>query len=195
MADDITTEVGYSDTRPDPESLRERLKALGADLAGASRQVDRYFNHPSRDFLAGDVVSEWLRLRLDDPGTGDPADITHTVNFKQWMPLGEPKATHADEFETIVADPVAIGEAFHRLGFTDLVTVGKTRERWRLGEVEVCVDAVEGLGSFVEFEYAGAGDLNVAHGTIAEAVQAVGPEQLGARDRRGYPYLLLGREA
>ncbi|MCD0453352.1 class IV adenylate cyclase [Actinocorallia sp. API 0066] len=189
------TEVERKYAAPDPDGLRDQLKSLGAELIGTSRQTDRYFNHPSRDFLADDVVSEWLRLRHDDPGTGDPADVTHSFNFKQWLPLGDPNASHADEFETVIGDPDPITEALHRLGFADMVTVDKARERWQLADVEICVDAVEDLGSFVEFEYIGSGHLDDAHEKIADLIDAVGEQLLGARDRRGYPYLLLGREA
>lgn len=189
------TEVERKYAAPDLDGLRDRLKSLDAELVGTSRQADRYFNHPSRDFLAGDVVSEWLRLRHDDPGTGGPADVTHSFNFKQWLPLGDPDASHADEFETVIGDPGPMTEALHRLGFTDMVTVAKARERWEFGGVEISVDTVGGLGSFIEFEYIGDGDLDDAHDAIAELVDAVGEELLGTRDRRGYPYLLLGRDA
>ena len=83
------------------------------------------------------------------------------------------------------------------LGFTAIITVDKTRQRWHLatphGQVEIAIDEVAGLGTYVEFEYAGDGDLPQADAAITWAVQQAGAG-LGDRDRRGYPYLLLNRQ-
>ena len=61
------------------------------------------------------------------------------------------------------------------------------------GQVEIAIDEVAGLGTYAEFEYAGDGDLPQANAAITWAVQQAGAD-LGERDRRGYPYLLLDRE-
>ncbi|GAA2451769.1 class IV adenylate cyclase [Actinomadura vinacea] len=191
------TEVEQKFALPEPDAMRDRLAELGAALRGESRQVDVYFNHPARDFLADDVVSEWLRLRVDEPEDG-PA--VASINFKQWLPLGAAEATHADEYESQIADRGAVSLLLGALGFTEMVTVDKRRQRWLLAggpaRVEIAIDEVAGLGAFVEFEYDGDGDLDEADAAITKAVEAVtsGGVALGERDRRGYPYLLLGRE-
>jgi adenylate cyclase class 2 len=53
----------------DIKPLEARLMGMGATWHGSVEQVDRYFNHPSRDFAATD---EALRLR----STGDGMAIT-----------------------------------------------------------------------------------------------------------------------
>ncbi|MFG2245801.1 class IV adenylate cyclase [Spirillospora sp. NPDC048823] len=191
------TEVERKFALPKPEAMRTRLIDTGAAGAGTSRQVDVYYNHPARDFLDGDVVSEWLRLRRDEPESG-PA--VASINFKRWLPLGAAEATHADEYESVVADPQAVSHLLEALGFSEMVTVDKRRERWRLdtpsGAVEVALDEVTSLGGFVEFEYVGDGDLDQAGHAITDAVKETTSAgvTLGERDRRGYPYLLLDRE-
>jgi hypothetical protein len=86
----VEVEVKYS--LPDPETLVRRLAELDAVPLGEDRQVDTYFNAPHRDFLAGEIVSEWLRLRTE---TGDHTAERNSINFKRWLPLGAAEATHA----------------------------------------------------------------------------------------------------
>jgi adenylate cyclase class 2 len=52
---------------------------------GEDRQIDTYFNAPHRDFLAGEIASEWLRLRTE---TSDHTAERTSINFKRWLPLG-----------------------------------------------------------------------------------------------------------
>jgi adenylate cyclase, class 2 len=185
------TEVERKFSLADPDRMRSRLTRLHASLSGQSRQTDVYYNHPARDFLAHEVVSEWLRLRTDQEDDRPPVS---SINFKQWLPIGSPEATHAAEYESSIADREALTRLLEALGFTAIVTVDKSRQRWLLptpsGPVEIAIDNVARLGVFAEFEYAGSGDLPEADTAISWAVEHAGTG-LGERDRRGYPYLLL----
>jgi adenylate cyclase class 2 len=185
------TEVERKFTLTDLDAVRATLAELGSDQIGTEHQIDTYYNHPGRDFLAGDVVSEWLRVRREH-GTDNAAQIA-SLNFKRWLPLGAVESTHAEEYESTVGTPDTIAALLEALGFTEMVTVNKRRERWGLGEVEVAIDQVEGLGAFVEFEYKGDGDLDEAQAALTTPIKAT-EAHLGDRDRRGYPYLLLDRE-
>lgn len=183
-------EVELKFTLPDQSHLTQRLDALGAEALGQQRQIDTYYNPPHKDFLAGDVVSEWLRLRTETKVDGA---VRVSINFKRWLPLGAHEATHCDEFESQLTDGVAVRKLLEALDFTEMTTVDKIRRQWRLGDVIVAVDTVEGLGSFVEFEYAGKADtVEEATGALHRAIDRIGVD-LGPRDRRGYPYLLLDR--
>ena len=185
----IEVEVKYS--LPDPAGLIQRLTELDAVALGEHRQVDTYFNAPDRDFLAAEIVSEWLRLRSES-GYGTPARTS--VNFKRWLPLGSLEPTHCDEFESAVSDVDALRKLLEALGCTEMVIVDKTRREWRLGDVIVALDTVSGLGSFVELEYAGDA-LTVHEATQAlEASVSKIDAALGTRHRRGYPHMLLDRE-
>jgi adenylate cyclase, class 2 len=179
-------EVEFKHTLTDPEKLAARLAELGADSLGRARQTDTYFNAPHKDFLAHDVVSEWLRLRVEPSGA--------SVNFKRWLPVGVVESTHCDEFESLIDDADAVRKILESLDFTEMVVVDKTRTQWRLEDVVVALDEVDGLGSFVEFEYSGDAEIvEVATEHLHAVIAKIGVE-LGERDRRGYPYLLLGRE-
>lgn len=189
------TEVEIKHTLPDPDELRRRLHELDAISLGETRQVDLYFNAPHTDFLAADVVSEWLRLRTETT-TSDEAGTTGkaSINFKRWHPVGAVKATHCDEYETGVDNAETLHHLLKALGYTEMVTVDKTRAQWRLPEVTVAVDTVANLGSFVEFEYDGdAATVEEATAALRATIDKIGVK-LGGRDRRGYPYILLGRK-
>jgi adenylate cyclase, class 2 len=181
------TEVERKYSIADGDLLRTRLKEAGATPGGHARQIDTYYNAPHRDFLAADVVSEWLRIREEDG--------VSSLNLKRWLPLGAAEQTHCDEFETTVADGQAVRHLLAALDFPHLVTVDKTRETWTLNNtVEVAIDTVADLGTFVEFEYAGpATNLEDALLDLTHAIDALDLD-LGERDRRGYPYLLLDRQ-
>jgi adenylate cyclase class 2 len=184
----IEVEVKYS--LPDPESLIRRLADLDAVPLGQDRQVDTYFNAPHRDFLAGEIVSEWLRLRTE---TSDRTAERSSINFKRWLPLGAAEATHADEFESGITDREAVRKLLDALGYTEIITVDKIRRQWRLSDVIVAMDTVASLGSFIEVEYAGdAQTVDEAADAVHAAVSEI-DVKLGDRDRRGYPYMLLNR--
>jgi len=129
--------------RAEPEEVRKRLAELGAQPVGAEEQEDVYFEHPCRSFLAGD---EAFRLRV----AGGRAELT----YKGPRKLGCTKSRL--EVTVPVCDAAAAKALLELLGFKEAVKVRKKRELYRLGDVEVALDTVEGLGAFVELESRGA---------------------------------------
>lgn len=57
-----------------------------------------------------------------------------------------------DEYETKVEDGQVMHQILLTLGWKPEVEVKKTRKKGKLGEYEVCLDDVEGLGTFMELE-------------------------------------------
>lgn len=169
-----------------PDALKAKLCELGAKPSEPTRQVDVYYNAPHRDFLAPEAISEWLRLRTEERGS--------SINFKRWHPVDALVKTHADEYESRIDDVEAVRRLLEILDFTPLVTVDKTREEWKLPEVEAVFDHVEGAGTFVEFEFKGdAENVPEATARLDEFIAAL-DVTLGEPVNRGYPHLLLGRE-
>ena len=169
-----------------PNALTTKLAELGAKTSPETRQIDAYYNAPHRDFLATGAISEWLRVRTEERGS--------SINFKRWHPVDALIKTHADEYETKVEDVEAIRRLLDALDFTPLVTVDKVREEWKLPEVEVVFDHVEGAGHFVEFEFTGdAENVEDATARLEEFIASLGVE-LGEQVNRGYPHIMLGRE-
>ncbi len=171
----------------DLEVLEDCLADLGAKAGPSTRQIDTYYNPPHRDFLAADVISEWLRIREENGGS--------SINYKRWLPLEAKIKTHCDEYETAVVDSEAIRRLLHALDFREIVTVDKTRQEWTVGsEIVVAFDTVVGAGRFVEFEFKGeATDVQETITRLEQFVRDLAVP-LGNRINRGYPHMLLGRE-
>ena len=136
----------------DHGAVRDRLDTLGATRVGRVRQVDTYYDAPHRDFAETD---EALRVREEtrvegDGGTDRPGETETRLTYKG--PLVERESKTREEAETSVGDPDATRAALDGRGFTPAATVEKARERYRVDDYTVTLDAVEGLGSFVEVE-------------------------------------------
>lgn len=169
-----------------PAALKAKLEQLGAKPSEPTHQVDAYYNAPHRDFLAPEAISEWLRIRTEDRGS--------SINFKRWHPVDALIKTHADEYETKVDDVEAIRRLLEALDFPPLVTVDKTREEYKLPEIEVVFDHVVDAGDFVEFEFkADAANVEDATEQLEQFIASLNVE-LGEPINRGYPHILLGRE-
>ncbi len=168
----------------DVDAVRDRLREAGAERVDARRQRDVYYDAPHRDFAETD---EALRLRRETPlpdgigsagagsgesGTSEPD--TTKITYKGPL-LDEGSKTRA-EHETAVTDPEAAAGIFNGLGFEPAATVEKRREFWRYDGFTVTLDAVDGLGEFVEIERAVDDEA---------AIEAVRDDALGALDRLG----------
>jgi len=123
-------------------AVKAKALSLGAEPMGTSEETDRYFSHPCRDFGETD---EALRVRRKE----GRARLTY-----KGPKLGDRGKTRYEK-EVFVEDGTALEEVLLKLGFLDVETVRKNREMLRLGEVEICLDDVEGVGSFVELEIQG----------------------------------------
>jgi adenylate cyclase class 2 len=173
-----------------PDALRATLTGRGAKPGTSTRQIDTYYNAPHRDFLAPQAVSEWLRIRREDNGAA-------SLNFKVWHPVEALTKTHADEYETGVTDPEAVHRMLASLGFTEMITVDKTREDWHLdGDTPtvIAIDTIDQLGTFVEFEFKGeATDTDDAIRQLTNLIDGLNAD-LGDRINKGYPHMKLRRE-
>ncbi len=167
--------------------LVARLADLGALPAGEHEQVDAYWAHPTRDFAATD---EALRLRLDD------GRLRITYKGRK---LDPPLKTREEiEFE-LATDVATASRLLERLGFRPVATVRKRRVEFRLAgkggddAVTVCLDDVDGLGTFCEVESLASTSVEAGRRTLEVALA-----RLGLSGRRplatSYLELLLARE-
>ncbi len=148
-----------------PADLRAALHRLGASATPAVIEDDAFFAHPSRDLPAAD---ESLRLRSIAPrqdGERGSFELTHKGPRQEG-------AYKAREERTVhmADDPSALLSA---LGFRVAVRLRKTRERHRLGTLEVTLDHVEGVGWFAEVE-AMAADARSAEAAVQAALRELG---------------------
>jgi len=162
----------------------EKLTTLGAEPKLKHQiQEDIYYVPIHRNFLDEEIVSEWLRVRKTDKGM--------SFNYKRFLPLGAKIQTHADEYETEVSDVIGLQKILQALDFKEIVTVHKDRSTWLLEGIEIAIDNVNNLGSFIELEIKGdTENLEEAHEQLKNMLAKLEADVL-PRDRRGYPYQLL----
>ncbi|EMA59876.1 class IV adenylate cyclase [Halorubrum kocurii] len=183
----------------DADAVRERLREAGAERVDARSQRDAYYDAPHRDFAETD---EALRVRRESPlpdgigsaagtrSTADSAPETTKVTYKG--PLLDAGSKTRVEHETAVDDGEAMAGVLSGLGFEPAAVVEKRREFWSFAGFTVTVDAVDGVGEFVEIERE-VDDEGVIEATRDEALEAL--DRLGldgdSQVRTSYLGLLL----
>ncbi|MDD3246775.1 MAG: class IV adenylate cyclase [Methanosarcina sp.] len=148
--------------RADHSKVRSVLQKLGAIKIGIENQSDTYFAAPYRDFSKTD---EALRIRS--------LDGQAVLTYKG--PKLDKVSKTREELETSV-DEATTAKILHALGFSDAGIVRKKREVFRAGEITVCLDAVEGLGEFLEVEIIAEDekDLETSRGKLFELLKQFG---------------------
>lgn len=116
-----------------------RVFGAGGVFVKETLQQDIYLRHPCRDLKERD---EAIRLRKE----GDECVIT----FKGKRQDGPAKVR--EEIEVPVEGFEETLAIFEKLGFRAAITLVKRRRTYRMGGATVVVDAVEGLGTFMEVE-------------------------------------------
>ncbi len=131
-------EVKFSVT--DLEALLCAIRTTGIHLGEPVYQDDQAFAPIGWAFGDSKLGVSFLRLR--------------TVEGRHWFALKQPDANAQDclEYETEVADRQQMHEAILRMGYWATVRVAKSRRTGRRGEVSLCLDELEGVGTFLELE-------------------------------------------
>ncbi len=133
-------EVEVKSPLKDLTEVRKILIRQNAEALGSVEELDVYFTHPFRNFAETDEV---LRIRYTTNGK-------HYVTYKG--PKVKAKARSRMEVHVSVEDGNAFREIFEKLGFKEVASVKKFREKWRLEDLQVYLDKVEELGFFIEVE-------------------------------------------
>jgi adenylate cyclase class 2 len=161
----------------DAAKLEGELLKRGARDFGVTLQKDVYYAHPARDFAKTD---EALRIRV--------ANDLQIITYKG--PKVDTTTKSREEIEVSVASAEATAKIFEKLGFRPVATVRKRRRTFGLKGIEVCLDSVEGLGDFVEFELDGE-DLEEGKVRIATLMKEL---RIEGSERRSYLELLLEKK-
>lgn len=167
-----------------PEATVAQLLDLGAVPHAPRIEVDHYFNAPDRDFGQTD---EALRLRS--------IDQQNVITYKG--PKLDTQTKTRVEIEKTLAPGHQAAEAatavLTSLGYRPTARVRKQRQAYGLTfqghTVEVCLDQVDDVGSYVELEIVASREqLDAARQAVQALAQQLG---LGATERRSYLQLLL----
>ena len=166
------------------EVVEPALRQMGAIESSVVSHVDRYFNHPSRDFRSTD---EAFRIR----SVGDHNCVTY-----KGAVIGEVAKTR-HEIEVGFADGSQSAEQMleivRLLGFRFVREVRKTRRSFRLKwhgrDYELAFDQLPELGCFLEIELiADCDDRNAAESAVWELARSLG---FSDAEQRSYLDLLL----
>ncbi|HEY4514820.1 MAG TPA: class IV adenylate cyclase [Candidatus Paceibacterota bacterium] len=160
----------------DHDKLEKVLSERGCVLSEPISQHDVIYS-PGRD-------SYW-----NDYKEGDVAIRIRNQDGVSMFTLKQQKSGEHDnlEYETVIGDKEAMHGALNALGWSPEVEVKKLRRKGKLGELEICLDVVEELGTFVELEKMCQDDTDPAD--VEEMLLAT-LEELGIprsnQEKRGY---------
>lgn len=127
------------------EELADRAAALGFLPVEQVRETDVYFNGTERDFRRTD---EALRLRSVRRLPDGPWESLITYKGPKLDRVSNART----EYETGVSDGGTAQKLLEALGYRPLAEVNKVRRTYRLDQVTLCLDQVQGLGGFLELE-------------------------------------------
>lgn len=107
-------------------------------------QEDLYYNHPTRNFR---ITDEALRIRTEGQEDGSS---TCCITYKgaNRSHTGQNRS----EIETTIADSVKACQILEALGFTPVARVHKDRTEFRKNNITICLDTLDGLGTYIEIE-------------------------------------------
>ena len=177
-------EVEQKDPVADFSAVEASVLRLGGTFGPAERQVDRYFNHPAKDFAETD---EALRIR--------------SIGERNFVTYKGARVDAATKTRREIEVPVAPGtdaagqfaELLTALGFRETAVVDKSRRAAHLTRsdftAEVTLDVVREVGSFVEIEVLA--DETSLEAAKAELARLAADLSLTKTERRSYLELLL----
>ena len=176
----MSFEVEQKFRMSDLPSFEAKLARRGAKLSPECTQVDCYYSHPTRDFA---VTDEALRIRQVGEANyltykGPKVDKTTKTRREIEVAMGHGAETAAK-----------LASLLEALGFSRVAVVRKQRRTAQVGEVEVALDDVEELGTFVELEMAAEeSSVDAAKSSLAALAAELG---LHENERRSYMELLV----
>jgi adenylate cyclase, class 2 len=170
----------------DLAAVKAKLEKLGIRFAEPIQQADRYFNHPARDFSQTDEAFRLRQVGNENFVTYKGPKIDAATKTRRELELPLPDGADV---------PARFAELLIALSFRPVVTVKKTRQKgtfsWEHHSVEVALDRVEAVGSFVELEIAADdGSLDAARNALKSLAAKL---NLGTSERRSYLELLLNK--
>ena len=128
----------------DRATLLKRLSLEGVTLSDPVTQHDRVYG---REGVRGDDQDNhapWLRIRTETRG----GVAKHIFTLKKSVT----NQLDSIEHETEVSDERELLKIIEHIDFSPYSDLTKTRQKTLFGEVEICVDTVDGLGDFIEVE-------------------------------------------
>lgn len=123
----------------DKQRLLQKLKEQGIMLGAAKTHHDVVFCKPGQqDYEEGSI---WHRIRTEDGKT-----VIWTMKVDTGRKLD------SIEHEVQVSDARELEQMLKTMGLELYSDLTKTRQKAQHGDIEICLDDVEGLGTYIEAE-------------------------------------------
>lgn len=147
-----------------PDQVIQNLKNLGSELSEPIKQIDTVYTK-----IVGNVEKyltndHFLRIREKSDGK-----FIFTVK----KPLSKDVLTKL-EHETEIKNAKELEAVLFLMGYQAANKVIKSRRTANCGEFEICLDEVEGLGSFIEVEKMSDQDPNIVRKEVNEFLISLG---------------------
>lgn len=142
-----------------------KIESLGFSDCVHQKMVDTYYDSPD-DCLSGRGMS----LRVREYKYGDTGN---------WLCFKGQKITGKSREEVDVQVGDGIHQLLENLGYKQVATVSKTRWKYTDNGIDVCLDSVEGLGTFLEIEEMSPEEsLGYALASITDIMEQLGYTEL-----------------
>ena len=127
------------------DEIRQQLLTMESAQTGVSNHCDEYFNQTLLDFAGNDIA---LRIRS--------AEDSHTLTFKGPNLDTRAKIREEIEIKFNTEDKDKFRGMLLAMGFHSVLLVRKQRDsiavKWQDKDVEICLDTIESVGTFIELE-------------------------------------------
>ncbi|HRH24596.1 MAG TPA: class IV adenylate cyclase [Candidatus Paceibacterota bacterium] len=139
-------EVEVKAALSDKEGVMRALEERGCIFSAPLTENDTLYALQVGDMESYNRNANFLRIRERSNG-----DIVFTLKHHPDRHEGRPDSMPL-EHETTIGSKEEMEQALLLMGYQEVVRTDKVRQKGRIGKWEVCVDDVEGLGSFIELE-------------------------------------------
>jgi adenylate cyclase class 2 len=146
----------------DKAALLAILKAQNIIVSEPITHHDRVFGLDGEDG-GGVNAAPWLRIRTEISAGKKSEIFTLKKSITNQM--------DSIEHETEVTDAAELEKIILHIGFTPYSDLTKTRQKAHRGDIEICIDTIEGLGDFIEVEKLTSEDVD--YEAVAEELWAV----------------------
>lgn len=171
------------------EEIKRKVSKIGK-LIKAIKQTDDYYIPVQRDFFANKPQPiEHLRIRTNPDKV--VFEYTKSVNMR-----ADGDYDYAEEYETEISNPGELKKILGFLDFKKYVTIEKQREYWICGDIEIALDDIKGVGTFVEAEAKGDfKDDKEAKKACIEFLESLGIKDVENNQiKTGYPQLFMEKQ-
>jgi adenylate cyclase class 2 len=133
------------------QSIIDIFSKNGVSVTPPVTQHDRIYGQIGVDG-ASENTAPWLRIRTETKN----GETKHIFTLKKSIT----NQMDSIEHETEVADAAELESIIDLLSFELYSDLTKTRQKANIGEIEICLDTVENLGTFIEAEKLTAEDVD-----------------------------------